>query len=139
VVVDLVGELVEAAESVDLVVADVCDRGIDEAGGLGADCGDHLGLVAIAHALAIAHRAGRHEEGVGGRAAARRGGEGSGQSWGRGRDSGGIGRGQREGSSSRGSERVCHGLRGSVVDGKWVPHMGPWAGRPLSVGEMFTL
>lgn len=58
VVVDFVGELVEAAEGIDLVVANICDRGIDEAGGLGANCGDHLGFVAIAHASATARRAG---------------------------------------------------------------------------------
>ena len=134
-VVDFVCELVEAAESVDLVVADICDRGIDEAGGLGADGGDHLGLVAIAHAFATAaHRAGRHEESVVGRDAAGRGGECARlHLGGRCGYGGGVGRGQRVEGSSRGSESVCHGLVVSVVDGKWVPHTGP-----LGLGQAFV-
>jgi hypothetical protein len=47
VVVYFVGVLVEASKGVYLVIANICHGGIDEAGGLGANCRNHLGLVAF--------------------------------------------------------------------------------------------
>lgn len=121
-VVDFVGELVESSKSVDLVVANIRDRGIDKTGRLGAYCGDHLRLVAIRERAAAAHRAGRHGEGVvGGSAAARRGGEGGRLR--RGRGGGEVGRGGDK--SSSGCAYVCHELRRSVQSGKWVRIWGP--------------
>ena len=38
VIIDLIGILVESSKGIDLVIADIGDRRIDEAGGLGADC-----------------------------------------------------------------------------------------------------
>lgn len=116
-VVDFVRELVEASESVDLVVTDISNGRIDKAGRLGAYCGDHLWSVAISKRLATACRARGHEERVVGRStAAGRGGESGGL--GRSGDAGGVGSGRGEGC--RGCDYVCHGLGGSVVSGKWV-------------------
>ena len=70
----LVGELVEATESVDLVIPHVGHRGIDEAGRLRADGGDELRLVALGGTPAVPGRARRHDEGVVG-GARRRGDE----------------------------------------------------------------
>jgi hypothetical protein len=47
VVVYLVGILVEAAKGVYLIIADICDGGIDQAGGLGTYCRNHFGFVAF--------------------------------------------------------------------------------------------
>jgi len=47
VVVHLVGILVEASKGVYLIIANISDRGIDQAGGLGADCRNHFRFVAF--------------------------------------------------------------------------------------------
>jgi hypothetical protein len=61
-VLTFVGVLVEATESVYLLITNICDRGVDQAGGLGADCRDDLWLVALNGRLSVACRARRHEE-----------------------------------------------------------------------------
>jgi hypothetical protein len=73
-----VGELVEAAESVDLVFAHVSYRGIDEARGFCANGGYELGLVTLRCGSPVPRRARRHNKGVVGSVAGarRRGGEG---------------------------------------------------------------
>ena len=60
----LISILVEASKGIDLVIAHVGHRGIDQAGRLGTDCGDDLGLVAFGGRLAVADGAGSHQEGV---------------------------------------------------------------------------
>lgn len=59
-----VGILIEATESVDLIVPDICDGRIDETSRLCADRRDDLGLVALFGPLARIDRAGGHDVGV---------------------------------------------------------------------------
>lgn len=67
VIIHFVCELVESAKGVDLVIADVGDRGIDKAGWFGADGRYEFRSVqrAFGGRLAVSNRARRHEEGIG--------------------------------------------------------------------------
>lgn len=56
--------LVEASKRVYLVIANVGDGRINEAGRLGTDCRDHLWFVALHGGPAASDRARRHEKGV---------------------------------------------------------------------------
>lgn len=61
-IVDFVGVLVETTESVDLVVATVRDRGVDQARWPLTKCAGNLGSVAV-HTSSLHGRA-RHDVGV---------------------------------------------------------------------------
>jgi hypothetical protein len=67
-----IGVLVETPKGVYLVITYVGHRRIDEAGGLGTDGRDHLGLVTLDCRSAAPDRTGGHEEGVVARAVGRR-------------------------------------------------------------------
>ena len=68
-----VGELVEATESVDLLIPHIGHGGIDETGGLRTNGGDELWLVALGGTPAVPRRTRRHDEGlVGGVGSGRR-------------------------------------------------------------------
>ena len=68
-----VGELVEATESVDLLIPHIGHGGIDETGGLCANGGDELRLVALSGTPAVPRGTRRHDKGlVGGVGSSRR-------------------------------------------------------------------